>query len=133
VTSGDSGRRGGSRGSDSFISHRRGGLDARLTTVLVVAAGVLVVLLVPASIVTGMVSDSCGSGLCDFGLMEFAGWFGLLGIPAAFMVSLVLTLWVRRRGRKTWWTGLVAVGSVIGSFMLAVALLYAGAGIPLFR
>ena len=103
----------------------------RLTTVLLVAAGVLVVLLVPASIVTGMVSDSCGSGLCDFALIEFAGWFALLGIPAAFILSLVLTLWMRRRGRKTWWTGLVALGAVSGAFMLGVALLYAGVGIPL--
>jgi len=118
--------------SNTFSSPGRGGWDARLTTVLLVVAGVLVVLLVPASIVTGLVSDSCGSGLCDSGLIEFAGWFALLGIPAAFMLSLVLTLWMRRRGRKTWWTGLVAVGAVSGSFMLGVALLYAGVGIPLF-
>ncbi|MBK4347332.1 hypothetical protein [Lacisediminihabitans changchengi] len=104
-------------------------------------AGVLTVLLVPMSIVMALIGDACQPDTCDFGVMEFAGWFGLFGIPVFFMISLTLTFAVRRRGRATWWTGLVAVaavigafllGAVIGAFLLGAVILYAGANRPLF-
>ncbi|MFD1812516.1 hypothetical protein [Rhodococcus gannanensis] len=102
----------------------------RRSVVDIVAAAVLAVLAVAAgwfsvvfSALLVMVTDSCGYEDCNEGLLPVAYGIIWTGILVAAIILVVGTVWAVVSRHTVFWWPLIAILTIVGTFVLGVALI----------
>jgi hypothetical protein len=111
------------RMSSSTASH-----DGPVTIAFLVLQAVVSFILVAASVLNSFVVDSCGSGLCNDGLITFSGYLILIGAVLFVILAVGFAGLQKGRGRRTWWIPLVGIAAVVVLFLISWELLALGTG-----
>lgn len=101
--------------------------DVALTVVLLVALTLFTLAASFAARIIGMVSDACGPGTCDFGLIHLGVWVALLSPWVLLLLAVALAVVQLVRHRVAFWVPLVAAALMVGMFFVGAAI--AGAGV----
>lgn len=99
--------------------------DRRLTISLLVAQGLLSLVVIVISVLSGFMVDAC-TARCDFGLITFSGLFVLVGVVALFVAALLFSSGLLKAPGPAWWVPLTGIGLVIAVLFVSWLLLAAG-------
>jgi hypothetical protein len=101
--------------------------DVAVTVVLLVLLTLFALGASYLGLIIGFVSDACGPGTCDFGLINAGVWVALLSPWVVLLLAVVLAIVQLVRHRLAFWIPLVAAALIVGMFFVGTAI--AGAGV----